>query len=295
MKKTLILGLALAVALMVGPASALTVNLIADGGDVLTAYDAGDVELSYDGTNLTVIVTVDDTIDDSVVLAETHVHVFTDDVDFTDIKLKRGGPSPGKFDYSESDPEATIDSPIQHTYTIPLTSTGEEKIAVHASIDYIEYVNGVDDPQADPSTWDDIYYDETGWAIGEDFPGSNWAMYIDLPWEVSAWDVTGDWILEVNTGTYVHEMTIEVQQEDGTISGIGRYPAGGPYAITWVMTGNVSGSIISMLLDYDGSTYTALLTGAIAADGSMSGTGTGGVVNWETTSGEATPTAWTLP
>jgi hypothetical protein len=286
MKRIMLMAFAVALLTLSVPALAdISVDLIADGGD--TRFDAGDVDVTSDGTTLTVRITVNQAVDPWE-LVESHVHVAET---AAEVPQKNGNPKPGKFDYCELDPEATTVTPLVHEYTIPyaLAEGATVVVAVHAAIEWLEVLGVPDDdpdrPELDP---DDILHEETGWGDGADFPGKNWAMYIEAQL-VCAWDVTGDWILAVNTGTYVHEMTIQVQQIDGTISGIGRYPAGGPYTITWTMTGNVSGSSISMLLVYDSSTYTALLTGTIAEDGSMSGgAGTGGVDNWETTSGEAT-------
>ena len=88
-------------------------------------------------------------------------------------------------------------------------------------------------------------------------------------------------------GTYSHDLVITTENPDGTFSGTGGYPAGGPYQTTEIITGQVTGNQITFTTTYlgpYGMGYTATASGTIAADGSMSGTSPW---EWHTTSGAA--------
>jgi Domain of unknown function DUF11 len=102
------------------------------------------------------------------------------------------------------------------------------------------------------------------------------ALLLTLAGSASAatpWNVTGNWVLTFAYGSnYNHDINITVQNPDGTFSGTGGYPAGGPYTITETISGVVSGNNITLNSSYDGSSYTYTATGTIASDGSMSGT-----------------------
>ncbi|MGD8501409.1 MAG: hypothetical protein PVJ86_12225 [Phycisphaerales bacterium] len=145
--------------------------------------------------------------------------------------------------------------------------------------------------------------EESGWAADDttplNFPGSNWATYVFAGTleEVCAWDVTGDWgwrFMFNDQIPYNHDMDVTVHQWDttGDFVGVGGYPAGGPYSITWVVTGNVDGDDVEFFIDYDGSGYWVDAEGIIAPDGTMTGTACtssqGCGHTWLTTSGEAT-------
>lgn len=181
MKTTLVTVVALAVAFMAGPSFAA--ELIADGGDPLTAMDVGEVTITNDATNLIVTMTID-TGDWEFV--ESHVHAADTAADIP--QTKNGNAKPGKFDYSELDPEANIVSPTQHVYTIPLAAIGDGVapgdsivVAVHAAIEYVEVVGVPDDAAGllleDPP---DILHEETAWGDGPEIgPGRDWAMYIN--------------------------------------------------------------------------------------------------------------------
>jgi hypothetical protein len=102
------------------------------------------------------------------------------------------------------------------------------------------------------------------------------------------WDATGSYTWLV-LGTYEHDLTITNQNADGTFTGTGGYPAGGPYLTTESITGQVSGDLITFATTYDGPYnpgYTAVVTGTIAPDGTMSGTSPW---EWHTTTGTADP------
>lgn len=108
-----------------------------------------------------------------------------------------------------------------------------------------------------------------------------------------SWNVTGVWVLQFDhLGTkYNHDMSIATQT-DGSFTGTGAYPAGGPHTITWTVTGTVSNDAVSMTISYDSpSTYVVTASGTLAGDGTMSGTwssniGQSGI--WMSTSGQAT-------
>ncbi len=177
MKKSMLAVAVFGLLTLSAPAWAdITVDLIADGGDV--GFDAGDVVVSYDGANIVVTITADQSVDPWV-LAETHVHVAAT---AADVPQKNGNPTPGKFAYNQDSAEAEAVSATQHVYTIPYALVAGQSvvIAVHAAIEWLEIVgvpdDSVDRPLDDPA---DILHEETGWGNGTDFDGKNWAMYIE--------------------------------------------------------------------------------------------------------------------
>ncbi len=105
-------------------------------------------------------------------------------------------------------------------------------------------------------------------------------------------NVTGDWVLTfVYSGSWNHDIHIAIQNPDGTFSGTGGYPAGGPYSITETITGMIDGNNITIHSSYDSSAYTYDAVGVIATDGSMSGTLTtneGQVGPWSAPAGTIT-------
>lgn len=103
---------------------------------------------------------------------------------------------------------------------------------------------------------------------------------------VPDWDVKGNyqWLV---LGAYSHDISITAQNSDGTFSGTGGYPAGGPYATTEVITGQVTGNSITFTTTYNGPYnpgYSVTVSGTIAADGTMSGTSPW---EWHMTAGSA--------
>jgi len=176
MKKTLLILIVLAVVQITGTASA--VELIAGGGNPLKAMDVGEVTITNDATNLIVTIVVDT---GPWQLAESHVHLAEAVEDIP--QTKKGNARPGKFDYCETDPQATFVSPTQHVYTIPLSDIGDGVasgsgdaivVAVHTAIEYVEIVEV---PGAEP---EEILHEETAWGQGEEISeGADWAMYID--------------------------------------------------------------------------------------------------------------------
>jgi hypothetical protein len=110
------------------------------------------------------------------------------------------------------------------------------------------------------------------------------------------WCVKGDWehtaTLDGSQNTYDHAWTVATQ-EDGEISGTGRY-LGGPQ--TWTFTGTVKGNSFTLIEDYEGSSYFCTLTGTIAEDGTISGTwedSSGNTGTWMTTKGQAVKVKFT--
>jgi hypothetical protein len=104
-----------------------TTFLIADGGDETSAIDVGEVLVWNDGNTLYVqyVVTA------PWCLTETHLHVFLDNIGYTDVPQRNGNPPPGQFDYKEEH-----DCVEEYTYTIPLAwDAGTELfIAAHAVV-----------------------------------------------------------------------------------------------------------------------------------------------------------------
>lgn len=82
-------------------------------------------------------------------------------------------------------------------------------------------------------------------------------------------------------GNYVHTMNVSLYDNDnGAFSGTGFYNASP--SITWTVSGDVTGDTIGFLVDYNASSYAVDADGAIASDGTMSGTavGPGQAFNW---------------
>lgn len=119
-------------------------------------------------------------------------------------------------------------------------------------------------------------------------PNTKYTVYLSKGYtEYTPMDITGTYIWLV-LGTYEHDLTIDVQNPDGSFSGYGGYPAGGPYLTTETITGQVTGNQITFTTVYAGPYnpgYTANVSGTIALDGTMSGNSPW---EWHTTSGNAT-------
>ena len=182
MKKTLIAALALVVLMMTGTASALTVDLIADGGDEYLIV--GDVDVSIVGDDLVVTFT---TTNDWEITA-THLGVRTIDYDGINMKPK-GNVSPGKFtagagktgvEFASSVPTYTYTIPLGPLFTIPPTPgvPFAVDVAAHADVRLWENLDGI-------VGTDDDYREETAWGEGPEFaPDRNWAMYIEIQLEL---------------------------------------------------------------------------------------------------------------
>jgi len=133
-----------------------SVELIAGGGNPNSAEVAGHVCVTSSDGYLYLFLT--GSAPWYIYEGETHVHVFNDSINFTDVPLKNGNPIPGQFDYAN-----------RYWYKIPLDDDlgpGDTiYIAVHAvmTICTVRF--------------------ETAWAADGypdsslQFPGKNWAMY----------------------------------------------------------------------------------------------------------------------
>jgi len=100
--------------------------------------------------------------------------------------------------------------------------------------------------------------------------------------------LTGQWLLSVNGGAYMHDMFILTQDETGALTGKGGYPAGSgptyPSPYNWTMTGSLVGNVINMTIQYQ-SSYSASISGTVnpSFDYMSGGAGTGGVISWSAT------------
>lgn len=94
------------------------------------------------------------------------------------------------------------------------------------------------------------------------------------------WDVSGDWDIsfEYLGSNYTHDLTL-TQASDGTLTGMGGYPANGAHTYDWQITsGSVSDNDITFTADYTNGAdavtplTTLVVTGTIDTDGTLSGT-----------------------
>jgi len=109
------------------------------------------------------------------------------------------------------------------------------------------------------------------------------------------WSLIGDWVLEFylegSAYAYIHDMTIT----DDLFTGTGAYPSGGPYTITWTVSGGIVGNDVDMTISYNSISYWSHLIGTIDDYGTMSGTwedSDGQVGTWESTTGAAISCDW---
>ena len=153
-KLVLLSALMIAIIGTFGTVSAEVCNLIADGGDVETAFPVGVVEVTNDDEYLYVTYTITES---GWLLNETHLHIANESEEGIP-QTKKGNPKVGQFDYSEEHEPC-----VEYTYVIPLDGLSEEVyIAAHAAVD--ETVDGT-------TTY------ESAWGEGDNFEGKNWAMY----------------------------------------------------------------------------------------------------------------------
>ena len=157
-KLVLLSALMIAIIGTFGTVSAEEFDLIADGGNVETAFPVGVVEVTDDGNNLTVTYTTTN----GWLLNETHLHIANESEEGIP-QTKKGNPKVGQFDYSEEHEPC-----VEYTYVIPLDGlSGEVYIAAHAAVD------GTVGETVDETT---TY--ESAWGEGDEFnEGRNWAMY----------------------------------------------------------------------------------------------------------------------
>jgi hypothetical protein len=164
MKKILILLTILTLLTML-PAISGAVNgglptitkLIAGGGNPISAIEVGYLTaVNIDDTLSVTYETLGDWC-----ITETHLQVA---ISLGGIpQTKTGNPIPGKFDYYDEHECVQM-----VTYVIRTGNNGctERLIAAHAVVEKVE-----------PDTIEPIVMEETAWAVGEDFPGKNWAEY----------------------------------------------------------------------------------------------------------------------
>ena len=151
-KLVLLSALMIAIIGTFGTVSAEVYNLTADGGNEMTAFKVGEVEVTNDGNNLTVTYRITES---GWLLNETHLHIANESEEGIP-QTKKGNPKVGQFDYSEEH-EPCVDG---YTYEIPLNGlSGEVYIAAHAAVD-------------GTTTY------ESAWGNGTEFAEDrNWAMY----------------------------------------------------------------------------------------------------------------------
>lgn len=133
--------------------------LIAGGGNVVSAIDAGDVLVWNDAENLYVKYLTAE----GWCLTETHLHIA---ISLGDIPQKNGNPIPGQFDISRF-----LICAISDEIGIPLENFDLAPgdmiyVASHASL--VENL---------PVEYSDGPLEETAWGDGEPFAGANWATY----------------------------------------------------------------------------------------------------------------------
>lgn len=119
-------------------------------------------------------------------------------------------------------------------------------------------------------------------------PDTTYTVYLSngyTPYE-TGWDVAGDWELEFDWhgGKYVHDMTI-----DSSFEGTG---AAQFSSQTWTVSGDVEGNDVSFTILYESSSYYVDVIGAVASDGTMSGTWSNASQSgsWKSTGGAVTET-----
>lgn len=164
---------------MMLPAMSGAADLIADGRD--TAFDAGDVNFSFDGTNFTVqVVTASPWC-----LKDVHIDVQTDPAQFP--VLKKGNPKLQAFAYKEdfSFEGQSCTSSVSQSFT-GFSAGQTVYVAVHAAIVDKTAADTDGDGVVDVDVNGDGLFDandytyETAWIDGTPFGGSNWAMYLQV-------------------------------------------------------------------------------------------------------------------
>jgi hypothetical protein len=155
-KLVLLSALMIAIIGTFGTVSAEVYNLTADGGNEMTAFKVGEVEVTNDENNLSVTYKITEI---GWLLNETHLHIANESV--ADIpQTKKNNPRPGQFDNSEEHEPCVT----EYTYVIPIDGfSGEVYIAAHAAVD---------------GTVDGTTTYESAWGDGTEFAEDrNWAMY----------------------------------------------------------------------------------------------------------------------
>ena len=172
MKRIVVLSLFVVASLMVvssASAQVTIVDLIADGGDPATAFKVGEVQITDNGGTITVDYI---NIVSPWVILETHVGVgvlrASDGKFIGGVRVNKGGnPKTGQLRNEDGD-----------TITLPTGLDPGDKIIVAAQA-HVQNPTDVVVPD-DPLTPEDEteYREESAWADGDGFPGSNWATYV---------------------------------------------------------------------------------------------------------------------
>lgn len=137
----------------------LVTDLIADGGSLVTEIDVGDVLVWNDDEFLYIKIETTD----GWCATSTKLHLFLDDVDFTDIPITgSGNPKVGKFDIN-------MDHACAVSYDVPPIPLGEWMVDTQLWIAAHADVQKLIEP--------DVIRYESAWAVGEEFPGKSWATY----------------------------------------------------------------------------------------------------------------------
>jgi hypothetical protein len=111
---------------------------------------------------------------------------------------------------------------------------------------------------------------------------------------VTNWNLNGEYTIVFTctsgcSGDYPHSMDVKFTNlGNGQVTGTGHYDVNP--AITWMLTGTVSGTAVTLHVDYDASSYYVDLSGSIdTTDGSMSGSAASAsqTFTWQTTAGAA--------
>ena len=123
------------------------------------------------------------------------------------------------------------------------------------------------------------------WKNILDDANNNLNFKVECPYDDVQGILTGTWLLDVNSGAYMHDMFILTQDSSGVLTGTGGYPVSGPYNAgqDWTLTGQLTGTSVTLNITYTNG-YNAVLTGTVNLDwNSMNGTGTSGVATWVAT------------
>jgi len=126
-------------------------------------------------------------------------------------------------------------------------------------------------------------------------PCTTYTVYLSHGYTLTyeRWSLVGTWQIESDYlgSKYMHDVFI-TSETDTTFSGHGGWPSGASYyTYTYPVVGTKSGNgvTIQMVWSYIEVSYTAVLSGIIADDGTLSGiwTGPGQTGTWRSTAGEA--------
>ena len=129
-------------------------------------------------------------------------------------------------------------------------------------------------------------------VMGGLHPNTTYTVYLSNGYtSYTPKSVLGTWKWTV-LGTYVHDITIDSQNSDGTFSGTGGWPTGSnPYQTSEIITGQIVGNNVTFTTTYLGPYnlgYTVTVTGTINPDGSISGSSPW---SWYTSAGTVVPAA----